>query len=109
MNVKVTNLQMTFPNIFNFFVFLKKYNLREIWAPIARLQFLVTMFPFKTREKPGITHCCVIVNLSFPENHSVNTGLDPNTHLDSEFILTLPSVDQITEKIVRKMIIFFKN
>ena len=53
--------------------------------------------PFLTRDKPGAKSCKVVVDLSFPHGASVNTGVDPDTYLGSEFLLTLDSVDYITK------------
>ena len=47
--------------------------------------------PFMTRYKPR-----VIIDLSWPLGASVNTGIDKNTYLGSDFELTFPSVDDIT-------------
>ena len=55
--------------------------------------------PLMTRDKPGSQHRRVIVDLSYPQNHSVNAGVDGNVYLTSEFLLTLPSVDHITNQI----------
>ena len=55
--------------------------------------------PFLTREKPGAEHRRVIVDLSFPHGSSVNTGVDPESYLGTPFILTLPTIDTITQKV----------
>ena len=57
--------------------------------------------PFLTREKPGANSRRVIVDLSFPHGASINDGVDPETYLGSEFLLTLPSIDYITNKVLR--------
>ena len=66
-------------------------------APINNLH----VFPFMTREKPGAPHRRVIIDLSFPAGHSVNAGVDPDSYLGSKFMLTLPTIDTITNKIAK--------
>ena len=41
----------------------------------------------------------MIVDLSFPEGLSGNAGVDPDTYLDTPFLLTLPTLDTITQKV----------
>ena len=55
--------------------------------------------PFLTRDKPGAPHRRVIVDLSYPEGISVNAGVDSDTYLQTPFLLTLPTLDNITQKV----------
>ena len=55
--------------------------------------------PFLTHEKPGAKHRGVIVDLSYPFGGSVNTGVDPDSYLGTPFLLTLPTIDTITQKV----------
>ena len=55
--------------------------------------------PFITREKPGAPHRRVIVDLSFPHGSSVNDGVKLDTYLGTPFILTLPTIDNITNQV----------
>ena len=55
--------------------------------------------PFMTREKPGGEHRRVIMDLSFPHGMAVNMNISKDSYLGTEFILTLPSIDHITNKI----------
>ena len=57
--------------------------------------------PFMTREKPGAPHHRVIIDLSFPACESVNAGVDSEQYLGSKFLLTLPTIDTITNKLVK--------
>ena len=57
--------------------------------------------PFMTREKPGAPHRRVIIDLSFPAGESVNAGVDPEQYLGSKFLLTLPTIDTVTSKLVK--------
>ena len=57
--------------------------------------------PFMTREKPGAPHHRVTIDLSFPSGHSVNAGVDPDAYLGSKFMLTLPTIDTITNKLAK--------
>ena len=55
--------------------------------------------PFLTREKPGASHRRVIVDLSFPHGYSVNNGVQADKYLDTPFLLTLPTIDNITNQV----------
>ena len=55
--------------------------------------------PFMTREKPNAPHRRVIIDLSFPQGKSVNTGIQKDTYLNTPFILKLPTIDTITNQI----------
>ena len=57
--------------------------------------------PFMTRYKPNSECCTVIIDLSWPLGASVNAGIDKNTYLGSDFELTFPSVDDITNALKR--------
>ena len=54
---------------------------------------------FLTRDKPGGTHRRVIVDLSFPHGCSVNAGVQSEVYLGTPFLLTLPTIDNITSKV----------
>ena len=49
--------------------------------------------PFMTRHKPNSERQRVIVDLSWPQGVSVNTGFDKMLYLESEFYLTFSTVD----------------
>ena len=51
------------------------------------------------RDKPGGAHRRVIVDLSFPHGYSVNAGVQSETYLGTPFLLTLPTIDNITSKV----------
>ena len=55
--------------------------------------------PLMTREKQDSNKRRVIVDLSYPEGHAVNTGVAKDKYLDSKFTLSLPSIDVITNKV----------
>ena len=55
--------------------------------------------PFLTWEKPGAPHRRVIVDLSCPPGYSVNAGVPADVYLDTPFLLTLPTIDTITQKV----------
>ena len=52
-----------------------------------------------TREKPGGAYRRVIMDLSFPQGGAVNTNISKDFYLGTDFILTLPYIDHITNKI----------
>ena len=49
--------------------------------------------PFMTRPKPSSNHRRVIIDLSFPK------GVSSDQYLNTSFILSLPTIDNITQKI----------
>ena len=57
--------------------------------------------PFFTCDKPGASSRRVIMDLSFPHGASVYAGVDPDMYLGSEFLLILPSIDYITNKVIQ--------
>ena len=54
--------------------------------------------PFMIRDKPGAPHRMVIIDISFPQGETVNSDIDKNQYLGTDFVLTLPSIDLITNK-----------
>ena len=58
--------------------------------------------PFMTRNKTGAPRRRVIIHLSFPHDEAINSKISKDQYLDTDFILTLPSIDLITDK-VRKL------
>ena len=62
-------------------------------SPIENLH----VSPFLTHDKPGGSHRRVIVDLSFPHGYSVNVGVQSDTYLGTAFLLTLPTIDNITK------------
>ena len=55
--------------------------------------------PFLTREKSGSDKRRVIIDLSWPQGCSVNSGIDKNSYLGVDFALTFLSVDHITAEL----------
>ena len=55
--------------------------------------------PFMTRHKPNSDRRRVIIDLSWPLGASVNLGIDKNTYLDTPFMLTFPTIDDITSEL----------
>ena len=55
--------------------------------------------PFLTREKQGSQNRRVIIDLSFPKGHAVNSNISKDVYLGTPFLLTLPSIDNITNKV----------
>ena len=56
--------------------------------------------PFMTKGKPDSNKRQMIIDLSYPIGASVNAGVGKDTYLGTDFILTLPSIDHITNHIV---------
>ena len=53
--------------------------------------------PFMSRPKPDSTNRCVIIDLSWPKEASVNHFTNNNMYLGSVYKLTYPTVDSITK------------
>ena len=57
--------------------------------------------PFVTTDRLDSQWRCTIVDLSWPYGTSVNAGVQKDTYLNSNFVLTYPSVDQIVNRIIQ--------
>ena len=55
--------------------------------------------PFMSREKSGSTNRRVIIDLSWPRDNSVNSGIDKDSYLGTEFNLTFPTIDHIVNEV----------
>ena len=56
--------------------------------------------PFITREKPESDNRRVTVDLSWPRGQAVNSVFASDTYMGTQFLLTYPSVDDITTKVI---------
>ena len=54
-----------------------------------------------TRDKSTSEHRRVIIDLSWPIGQSVNSGVSSDKYLDTEFVLTYPSIDNITDEVLK--------
>ena len=66
-------------------------------APINNLH----VSPFMTWDKSSSVNRRVIIDLSWPLGHSVNLGVGSDCYLGTEFILTYPSIDNITNEVLK--------
>ena len=57
--------------------------------------------PFMTRDKSSSDKRRVIIDLSWPKGQSVNSGVNSDRYLDVDFVLTYPSIDNITEEVLK--------
>ena len=57
--------------------------------------------PFMTRDKSSSDNRRVIIDLSWPKGQSVNSGVDSDRYLDVDFVLTYPSIDNITDEVLK--------
>ena len=57
--------------------------------------------PFTTRDKPDSDKRRVIVDLRWPQDHSVNAGVYPDKYLGTEFIVVYPTVEDITTRVTQ--------
>ena len=63
--------------------------------PIADLH----ISPLMSRPKPSVDTRRVIVDLSWPKGTSVNDGVDKHEYLNSDFVLTFPTIDHLTAEL----------
>ena len=56
--------------------------------------------PLLTREKSNSSNRRVIMDLSFPKGHAVNSNVNNTNYLGTEFVLTLPTIDNIVDNIL---------
>ena len=54
---------------------------------------------FMTRDKPGSKHRKVIIDLSWPFGCSANACIDKASYMGTDFVLVLPTVDNITDQL----------
>ena len=57
--------------------------------------------PFMSRDKPGSKNHRVIIDLSWPKGTSVNDGVDIDVYAGAEYILTFPTIDHITNRVLQ--------
>ena len=55
--------------------------------------------PFMTRDKSSSDKRRVIIDLSWPKGQSVNSGAELDRYFGTEFVLTYPSIDNITNQV----------
>ena len=70
-----------------------------IHGPFKDPPFDTFQFPCITREKPDSENRRVIVDLIWPKGASVNDGVDSDEYLGTKFLLTFPSIDDITTQV----------
>ena len=74
-------------------------NVMDAAGSVASTKFHLHISPFMTRDKPGSKNRRVIIDLSYPPNHSVNACVQKDQYLGTDFVLTLPTIDNITDEI----------
>ena len=57
--------------------------------------------PFMTRDKSSSDKRRVIIDLSWPKDQSVNSGIDSDRYLNVDFVLTYPSINNITDEVLK--------
>ena len=57
--------------------------------------------PFMTRNKSSSANRRVIIVFSWPIGHSANSGVGSDCYLGTDFIPTYPSVDKITDEVLK--------
>ena len=57
--------------------------------------------PFMTRDKPNSENRRVILDLSWPRGESVNAGVEKNGYMVSDFKLTFPTIDDLTQELIK--------
>ena len=75
---------------------------KAIYGPFTEKPFEnLHCSPFITREKPDSENRRVIVDLSWPRGNSVNDFVNSDEYMGTKFMLTFPSIDDITAQIIR--------
>ena len=54
-----------------------------------------------TRDKSSSANRRVIIDLSWPHGHSFNSGVENDRYLGTDFVLTYPSIDNITNEVLK--------
>ena len=57
--------------------------------------------PFMTQDKSSSDKRRVIIDLSWPKGQSANCGIDSDRYLNVDFVLTYPSIDNITDEVLK--------
>ena len=70
-----------------------------ILGPFKHPPFKLHTSPFLTREKSDSDNRRVIVDLSWPHGCSVNDAVQSDTYVGVDFLLTLPTIDHITNSV----------
>ena len=79
----------------------KEVDTRAVLGPFVKSPFKVTFFlPLNSVPKKESTTRRLILDLSYPEGNSINDGVHKDVYLGEESKLSLPSVDNLVEKIV---------
>ena len=79
-------------------------SLGRIIGPFNKNPYIsnIAVSPLNSLEKRGTSDRRVITDLSFPEAHSVNSGIDKDVYLGQHIKTKYPTVDSIIELIVKK-------
>ena len=73
-----------------------------IYGPFKNQPFInMQCSPLITRPKPDSDKRRVIVDLSWPHGASVNDAVESDEYLGTQFMLTFPSIDDITTQVTR--------
>ena len=57
--------------------------------------------PFMTRDKSSSDNRRVIIDLSWPLGNSVNSGVASDRYLNTDFVPTYPSIDNVTDQVLQ--------
>ena len=81
----------------------KEIKLRATMGPFSISPFLsrIGISPLSSRPKRESTQRRIILDLSFPEHHSVNSGISSTMYCGEKMELTYPSIDTLTERIAK--------
>ena len=72
----------------------------QYWVLFTRIPLRGALFAIHDQAQAKLCRR-VIIDLSWPQGASVNSGINKNTYLESQFDLTFPSVDDITNEVKR--------
>ena len=66
-------------------------------SPIKNLHYS----PIMRRDKPNSENRRVILDLSLPRGESLNAGVEKNGYMGSDFKLMFPTIDDLTQELVK--------
>ena len=70
-----------------------------LYGPYESVPFKVHVSPLMTREKQNSDKRRIMVDLSWPKDHSVNAGVKKNSYLGAYFDLKYPSIDHVVKNL----------
>ena len=74
---------------------------KAIWGPYDSPPIPLYVSPFLSKPKPNSDHRRMIIDLSWPKGHSVNSATCTNIHVKAACALCYPTIDRMVEAAVQ--------